>query len=90
MTTAQMVMQGSTREMALRLVGMCGSPSEAIGTLMDGASGLFGRPTGRLATRLAAITEEIAAMKRDNTDAYKLIYYGKTRKGGSPNVKRFL
>jgi len=90
MTSAQMVFQGSPREMAMRLVANCGSREEAVSTLINGAAGIFGMPKGRLADRLAAITEEIAAMKRDNTDAYKLLHHGKTRKGGMPNVRRFL
>lgn len=90
MTSAQMVMQGNPKDMARRLVGICGGPAEAISTLMEGATQLFGKPRGAVAERLAAITEEIAALKTVRNDAYSLIHHGRTRKGGMPNVKRFL
>jgi len=90
MQSAEMLLHQSPREVAFRLVSSCGSSEDAISTLIDGATKLFGNPTESIADRLAAITAEIAAMKTKNHDAFRLIHTGRTRKGGTPNVKRFL
>lgn len=90
MDTVQMVLEVSPKDVAQRLVGICGGTAEAMKTLVDGTAGLFGRPTGVLADKLVAITEEIAAMKIRPADAYSFIHRGKTRKGGKPNVMRYL
>jgi len=90
MQSAEILLHQSPREVAFRLVSSCGSPAEAISTLIDGATKLFANPTEAIADRLAAIMKEIAAMKTKNQDAFKFIHHGRTRKGGTPNVKRFL
>jgi hypothetical protein len=84
MHTATMITQQNPKEVARRLVEICGGRSAAMRTLVEGAAGLFGKPKGLLAAKLADVSAEIAAMKEDNMDAYRLIHKGRTRKGGMP------
>lgn len=90
MHTAEAIYQQSPKVVARRLVISCGSSADAIKTLVEGATSLFGKPTGLLAERLAAITEEIAAIRNTKNDAFKFIHRGKTRRGAAPNIRRFL
>ena len=91
MESVEMVLQGNPREMALRLVGLCGGTAEAMHTLVEGATRLFGTPTGILADRLVAVSREIASMRTESNDAYLLLHRGgRTRKGGMPGIRRFV
>ena len=87
-----MVLQQHPKNMAQRLIDLCGGNSaDAMMTLVEGSALVFGRkPPKRLAASLAAISQEIAAMKKTTNDAYGFIHRGKTRKGGAANIRRFL
>jgi hypothetical protein len=92
MQSALMVLRQQPKNVAQRLIDLCGgNPSEAMMTLVEGSAFLFGRkPPKRIAAKLAAISQEIAATKKTSSDAYSFIHRGVTRKGGNPNVRRFL
>ena len=92
MQSALMILQQHPKNVAQRLVEICGGNSaDAMMTLVQGSAVVFGRkPPKRLAAKLAAISQEIAATKKTNNDAYNFIHRGDTRKGGNSNVRRFL
>jgi len=92
MQSAQLILHQSPKNVAQRLVDLCGGNStDAMMTLVEGSAVVFGRkPPKRLAASLAAIAQAIDATKKTHNDAYGFIHRGKTRKGGVANIRRFL
>ena len=92
MQSAMMILHQQPKHVARRLIDLCGGNSaEAMRTLIDGSGLLFGRkPPKRLADKLVAISQEIAATKKKSSDAYSFIHRGVTRKGGMADIRRFL
>jgi len=74
------------KEVARRLVSICGgSKQEAMSTLIEGARNL--PAYGNL---LYNVSREVMCVREASQEAYTCIYRGRTRKGGTPSVRRYL
>lgn len=73
------------KEIARRLVSICGGKKEAMSTIVAGAGNLHA-----FASILYTVSQEVSCVRETSNDAYNCIHKGRTRKGGSPNVRRYL
>lgn len=80
------VRPNEAKEIARRLVSSCGSHREAMNTLVEGSKTL---PAG-FGNLLFNVSLEIASVKSASRDAFKCLHSGRTRKGGTPSVRRYL
>jgi len=73
------------KEIARRLVSICGGKKEALNTLKDGSASLpmFGN-------LLYNVSNEVSCVRETSNDAYSCIHRGRTRKGGNPSMRRYL
>jgi hypothetical protein len=73
------------KTIAKKLVSLSGGRKEAINTIVEGSHALpagFGNLLFNIAQQVPKVCE--------SQDAYRFVHYGKTRKGGSPGIKRYL
>jgi len=74
------------KEIARRLVSICGGKKEAMSTIVAGAGNL-----PAFAGILYTVSQEVSCVRETSNDAYSCIHRGgKTRKGGNPSVRRYL
>jgi len=73
------------KEIARRLVSICGGKKEALNTLKESSASL---PTfGNL---LYNVSNEVSCVRETSQDAYRVISMRRGRKGGSPRDRRYL
>jgi len=70
---------------ARRLVSICGGKREAMSTIVAGVGSL-----PAFAGMLYTVSQEISCVREASQDAYRLVFRGRTRKGGTPSVRRYL
>ena len=85
MKTVEMRPEISAKEVARKLVSLCGGKKEAINAIVDGSHALP-EGFGNLLFNIAQAVPKV----RESQDAYRFVHYGKTRKGGTPGIKRYL
>jgi len=73
------------KEIARRLVSICGGKKEAMSTIVAGAGNL-----PAFAGIIYTVSQEVSCVRETSQDAYSCIHRGRTRKGGNPNVRRYL
>jgi len=85
MKTLELRSDINPREVARRLVSICGGKMEAISTLVDG-----GRSLPTYANLLYNVSQEIYCVRETSQDVYRVISTRRGRKGGSPRDRRYL
>ena len=73
------------KTIAKNLVAICGSKKEALTTLVEGARNLDG-----FSGLLYNVSCEIQCVRESSLDAFNYRYAGRTRKGGTPSLRRYI
>ncbi len=85
MKTLEVRPEISAKEVATRLVSICGGRKEAMSTLVEGSRGLQG-----FGSLFYNVSLEIPSVKTYSRDAYRLLSRRRDRKGGTPAIRRYL
>lgn len=75
----------SPKEIARRLVSICGGKREAISTLVEG-----GRNLPAYNNLLYSVSQEVQCVRETSQDAYRVIGTRRGRKGGSLRDRKYL